>query len=586
MADQFLVLVIEGDKTEAAQLRQLLDDCAECGQTLCPIQVSLFADTAVALANYPSLRPDLVIFGPLAALAANSCDLHRLRTQAGLEPVPILSVMSEREAIDSNRLLTGFDDILLKPYRPNLVQLKLAALQRFCDFNRSLMAQRNRIRRHHADLLQEQAGAREIFDKMGHQSCLGQTDDIRYHLSPGAVLNGDVLTAAYGPGGKLMLLLGDFTGHGLAAAVGAVPLTSMFYSMVPRGFSLGHILQELNTNLHRVLPAQMFCCAAMFELDPHKRQLHLFNGGMPSACLRRRNGDLRLLGSRHLPLGVMERASVDEAVIHIPVEEGDRLYLWSDGIHEARGPDGELFGERRLLQLLSAGVPKEQRFSHILESVSRFSGRQQDDLSLVEVAVDKIEPWRGAVCWRGAVWTPDTEPAPEPARLGDWSINFTLGPEELRDADPLPLLHSVLAHVPGAGSFHDPLTIVLGELFRNALEHGLLQLDSALKETEQGFAEYYRLLRRGRHELREGWIRVELRCHDHGGHSLLEVVVEDSGPGLPERIGTGNAYSGRGLPLLRAICRKVEIRPGSSRVRAELHRGGSGAARGTGGPLG
>lgn len=573
MIDQFRVLVIEGHAEESTQLRQLLIGFAGGGEGLRPVVLNLSDDTEAALADYAALRPHVVIFGPRAAEAATADDLQQLRARAGLEPVPILFVMSERQSITAASLQTGCDDILLKPYNPNLVRLKLAALQRFCDFSRSLLAQRDRIRRHHADLLQEQASARQIFSNLGHEGCLGQTDAIRYHLSPRAVLAGDVLAAAYGPGGKLMLLLGDFTGHGLAAAVGAVPLTSIFYSMVPKGFSLGHILRELNTKLHNVLPPDMFCCVVMFEFDPHKRHIRLFNGGMPSVCLRHHSGELRLLESRHLPLGVLDEVALDEAVVHIPVEDGDHLYLWSDGIHEARNLRGDLYGEQRLLETLSAEAAEGQRFDHILSSVSRFSADQHDDLSLVEVALDNAAPWRGEG------WALEDETAKKSPRLGDWSINFTLGPEELREADPLPLLHSVLAQVPGAGSFRDPLTIVLGEMFRNALEHGLLKLDSSLKGTERGFTEYYRQLNRDRRELREGWIRIELRCRDRGGRGSLEVVVEDSGDGLPEQYFTGNTYSGRGLPLLRAICRKVQLQPGSSRVRAVLNWGEAAAPR-------
>lgn len=566
----FRVLIIEADSGEAARLRGLLEQCARSGQGIYAIDARLVSDTRRALDNYPQLLPDLVIYGPAATPWVTREELQRIRAKAGLEPVPILFVKSERETLGSACLQTGCDDILIKPYNPNLVQLKLAALQRFCDFNRSLVAQRNRMRRHHADLLHEQASARQIFSNMGQESCLDQTRAIRYHLSPRAVLNGDVLAAAYAPGGKLMLLLGDFTGHGLAAAVGAVPLTSIFYSMVPKGFSLCHILRELNAKLHRVLPANMFCCAAMLELDPHKHCGRLFNGGMPSACLRHGSGSLRLLESRHLPLGVLAEGQFEEAVVQFPLDAGDHLYLWSDGIHEARNLEGEMFGEARLLEAMAVPVEEGGRFEHILAAVNRFSAEQHDDLSLVEVALAEVPSGPVTGIEMGA------EPTLEIGRLGEWSINFTLGPEELRDADPLPLLHSVLAQVPGAAKFQDPLTIVLGELFRNALEHGLLRLDSALKRTDRGFAEYYRQLDCGRRQLTGGWIRIALRCRDRGGKGLLEVIVEDSGPGLPEDVNGGDrgiAYSGRGLPLLRAICRKLQLQPGSSRVRAVLDWG-------------
>ncbi|MBB3060826.1 SpoIIE family protein phosphatase [Microbulbifer rhizosphaerae] len=566
MPGPYRVLVIEADIREAGRLLRLLRTCAGGEPGAGALELAVRPDTATALADYLQLRPDLVIYGPAAARDAAAEDLQQLRGRAGTDPVPILFVRSDRETLSSACLKTGCDDILFTPYNPILVQLKLAALRRFSHFNRALQAQRIRIRRSHADLLQEQASARQIFDKLGHESCLDQASAIRYHLSPRAVLNGDVLAAAYAPGGKLMLLLGDFTGHGLAAAVGAVPLTASFYSMVPKGFSLGHILREINAKLHRILPSNMFCCAVVFELDPHKRHIRLFNGGMPRACLRRRSGDLRLLESRHLPLGVLEEAWVEEAIVHIPVEAGDHLYLWSDGIHEAHNQRGELFGEERLLQAVIEPLAEGRRFDHLLNTVNAYSADQHDDLSLVEVALDEVSPVTNA-----AEVAVDT--AAQRGGIGDWSLNFTLGPEELRDADPLPLLHSVLAQVPGACSFHDHLTIVLGELFRNALEHGLLRLDSGLKQTDRGFTEYYRQLEEGRRRLREGWIRIQLRCRDRGASGELEVVVEDSGIGLRGASGSDNAYSGRGLPLLKAICREVEIQPGSSRVRATLNWG-------------
>ena len=363
------------------------------------------------------------------------------------------------------------------------------------------------------------------------------------------------------------MLLGDFTGHGLAAAVGAVPLTAIFYSMVPKGFSISHILRELNAQMHRVLPANLFCCAVMLELDPHKRHLRLFNGGMPSPCIYHRSGEQRLLKSRHLPLGVLGESAIEAAIEHIPLAEGDYLYLWSDGLHEASNRGGELFGEQRLLRVLSEPVAPEQRFQRLLDAVREFSVGPGDDLSLVELELDRV----GAESQRRppAAAAGDSESG----RLGDWSLQFTFGPQELRDADPLPLLHSVLAQVPGTGRFHDSLAIVLGELFRNALEHGLLNLESGLKSTEAGFADYYRGLHEGRQALTEGWISIELRCRTRGGTGVLEVTVEDSGMGLPLEVRESGRYAGRGLPLLRAICRRVEAQAGSSRVRAILNWG-------------
>ena len=562
----FRVLIIERDTREAAGLRGLLNDWEYVSAVAAAKAAETYTvDSAgQALAIYEAFQPSLIIFGPAASATVDQSQLRQLRQQSGIEPVPILFVIDQEEA-PSSPGIDGCDDILIKPYSPSLVQLKLASIRRFCEFSRSLIAQRDRMRRHHADFLQEQASAREIFGNLGNESCLDDTPAIRYHLSPRAVLNGDLLAATHTPDGKLVLMLGDFAGHGLAAAVGAVPLTSIFYSMIPRGFSFGRVLKEINRKLHDILPRQMFCCLAMLELDTRRNHLRLLNAGMPSPCVKSRDGKLRLLESRHLPFGVLAADQIDSAVVNLRIYPGDRLYLWSDGIHEARSSRGEHFGEARLLALLQGeGHSAESAFERILIAVNAHASQQHDDLSLVELDLTH-ESLSGS--GRAAV---ENDGERRGGRVGDWSINLRLAGPELRDGDPLPHLLSVLVQMPGAARFQEELAIALGELFRNALEHGVLGLDSSLKCTDEGFIHYYDLLAERRSGLTSGWIDISLRCRDRGLGGELHLEVEDSGPGFPHVSEQKGIYSGRGLGLLRTICRELETRPGSSRVRAVI----------------
>ncbi|WP_295803003.1 fused response regulator/phosphatase [uncultured Microbulbifer sp.] len=574
----FRVLIIERDTREAAELRAQLEDWEYTSSSVAasPAETCTVDDAGLALAIYQDYQPSLVIFGPCASKTAEKVQLRQLRQYSGIEPVPILFVLDQKEASGSPNI-DGCDDILVRPYSPPLVQLKLASIRRFCEFGRSLMAQRDRMRRHHADFLQEQANAREIFGNLGNESCLDDTPAIRYHLSPRAVLNGDVLAATHAPDGKLVLMLGDFAGHGLAAAVGAVPLTSIFYSMIPRGFSFTRVLKEINRKLHDILPRQMFCCLAMLELDPRRNHLRLLNAGMPSPCVKSSDGKLRLLESRHLPFGVLAADQIDSAVVNLRVYPGDRLFLWSDGIHEARNKCGEHFGESRLLELVQDGDHSgESAFERILIAVNAHASQQHDDLSLVEMDLA-----------HGSLLRPRCEEMEnngnrKGGRVGEWSINLRLADSELRSGDPLPHLLGVLAQMPGAARFQEELAISLGELFRNALEHGVLGLDSSLKCTDEGFVHYYDLMAERRSGLSHGWIEISLRCRDRGRGGELQLEVEDSGPGFPHVSEQKGVYSGRGLSLLKTICRELETRPGSSRVRAVIEWG-SGVAPGQAG---
>ena len=75
------------------------------------------------------------------------------------------------------------------------------------------------IAKHNEHLLTEQRVAKAVFDKVAHSGCLS-APNIRYLQSPFALFNGDLLLAAFKPSGGMHVLLGDFTGHGLPAAIG------------------------------------------------------------------------------------------------------------------------------------------------------------------------------------------------------------------------------------------------------------------------------------------------------------------------------------------------------------------------------
>lgn len=118
----------------------------------------------------------------------------------------------------------------------------------------TLQHQRDEIAENHHHMLQEQMVAKKVFDNIAHSGCL-DAQNIKYMLSPLAVFNGDLLLAARKPSGGMYVLLGDFTGHGLPAAIGALPMAEIFYGMAAKGYDLRVILRELNLKLKTILPA-------------------------------------------------------------------------------------------------------------------------------------------------------------------------------------------------------------------------------------------------------------------------------------------------------------------------------------------
>jgi anti-sigma regulatory factor (Ser/Thr protein kinase) len=108
--------------------------------------------------------------------------------------------------------------------------------------------------------------------------------------------------------------------------------------------------------------------------------------------------------------------------------------------------------------------------------------------------------------------------------------------------------------------------MVLAELFMNALEHGLLRLDSDIKAGPNGFSEYYREKDRRLRETSEGQIKVEFRHAAIESGGRLVIRVEDSGPGFDfaqklklagQAGGSGSGYYGRGIASVRSFCESL-----------------------------
>jgi serine phosphatase RsbU (regulator of sigma subunit) len=146
--------------------------------------------------------------------------------------------------------------------------------------------------------------------------------------------------------GSTLFLLGDVSGKGLKAAmtvsliVGAARTLARF---VPRP---GEMLSELNLRLFGRLQGGFATCLAV-RLGP-EGQCVIASAGHPAPYLNKHEVDL----PGALPLGVVATARYDEKSIDL--KEGDHFALYTDGLLEARGANGEIFSFERLDALFSA----------------------------------------------------------------------------------------------------------------------------------------------------------------------------------------------------------------------------------------
>lgn len=524
-------------------------------------------DGIEAVALFDKERPDIVLLDALMPKLDGFGAARQIKALAGEKLVPIIFLTSLTDTASLVQCLdAGGDDFLSKPYNRVILQAKIKAFNRMREMHGTMLEQRDQIVLHNEHLLQEQTVAKQVFDNIAHSGCL-DASNVKYFLSPLAVFNGDVLLAAMRPSGSMMVLLGDFTGHGLPAAIGAMPLASTFYGMAHKGFAMTDILREINSKLKSILPVGVFCCATIIDMNFHKGTMKVWNGGLPECFLRRADtGQIEAVRSTHLPLGVLDGKSFKDDCLNFDLNVGDRFFMWSDGIHEARGVDGSMFGEERLLNVFSDCSDSDELFQEILGRVQAFvgDGEKDDDLSLIEIRME--EPSKilsKAVDFNSSGGT----------GLMEWKLEFEVKPASFRFFDPLPLLLNILVEVPGLSSHSGELYTIMSELYNNALEHGVLGLDSSLKKTSDGFAEYYNLRQYRLESVDEGFVRFGLdhKTGDNGGSLVL--TVSDSGDGFDYDATLSSnlehqGYCGRGIPLLKKMCEGLEYFGNGSSVQA------------------
>lgn len=548
---QVKILVADDSDTDRMILEAILRDPQ--------YEIINTSDGAQAVQAFAEHRPDIILMDALMPNMDGYEAAAKIKALAGEDIIPIifLTSLNETEAL-VKCIDAGGDDFLTKPYNAIILRAKIQAFLRMRTMNTTLQHQRDQISAMNTHMLQEQEIAKKVFDKVAHA---GQLDapNLKHSMSPLSVFNGDVMLASTGPSGNMTVFLGDFTGHGLNAAIGAMPLAQTFYTMTEKGFSVQSIAREINAKLNDILPVGVFCCGLMADLDFENKLARIWHGGLPDCAIYRPStGEIIPVESNHVPLGVLSNNQFNEGIHIYPIEVGDLLYLWSDGIIESPNSDGEMFGEERLMDIFKANQDPELLFDEINAKVASFVDEKKldDDLSILEVKV--IEPEQSDV--------EEAEAAPieTPAHSSmDWSLDYEVGPDSMRDFSALPLMMHILMQVPKLEMHRGQIYTMIAELLSNALEHGVLELNSDLKSSPQGFNTYYEQRNQRLEALDSGFVKISLKYKGDADKGELRVIVEDSGEGfdykkfIAEAKSDQSSYSGRGIMLLRSICDSV-----------------------------
>ncbi|MBN1423853.1 SpoIIE family protein phosphatase [Candidatus Fermentibacteria bacterium] len=202
---------------------------------------------------------------------------------------------------------------------------------------------------------------------------------------PAKEVAGDYYDAIMVEPGRLVMVVADASGKGVAAAMLVSNLQSALHVLLSQDLPLDTIVRRLNSVVCKNSPAEMFITFFIGVIDAQRLRIDYVNAGHDEPLIIRGNDTVRL-GPGGLLLGMFPEAR--HAIGHFDLKVGDVLTLYSDGVTEAMNASEEEFGVDRLESAIRDAPDADSPaiLSFVLDRVRAHTGDQAapaDDLTML-----------------------------------------------------------------------------------------------------------------------------------------------------------------------------------------------------------
>jgi len=187
--------------------------------------------------------------------------------------------------------------------------------------------------------------------------------------------------------GKVVVALADVTGHGIGPALLAAVCRAYARANFRAGNGLFDAMEQINAALADDIGEGRFVTFVAAVCAPGCPRVELLSAGHgPLFLYVLKQDSFKEMGAQGLPLGIVAKL-VSEPPQILELNKGDLLVLATDGFFEWANSQGELFGPKRLEEVIRISKEKQPReiISALYQATIAFSGgtKQQDDLTVV-----------------------------------------------------------------------------------------------------------------------------------------------------------------------------------------------------------
>jgi serine phosphatase RsbU (regulator of sigma subunit) len=209
--------------------------------------------------------------------------------------------------------------------------------------------------------------------------------EVGYHYEAAGPVSGDFCDFMSLEGGDLLFLLGDVSGKGIAASVLMAHLHAIFRSLITLDLPVNEIVERANRIFFDFTMSTYFA-TLVFGRASKFGEVEICNAGHCPPLLVR-SGEVARIEATGLPVGMFcrERYTVEK----LQLSPGDCLFMYTDGLTEARDRTDAEYGAERLSKLMCdhRGLQSQVLIDACLRDLSAFqSGKEKtDDLTIMSV---------------------------------------------------------------------------------------------------------------------------------------------------------------------------------------------------------
>jgi len=213
--------------------------------------------------------------------------------------------------------------------------------------------------------------------------------ELAHSYLPATEVGGDFFDVVALEDGRLAVAVGDVAGHGVSSGLVMSMAKSALAVQVTFDPEVEAVFKTLNRMVFQSARKRLLTTLCYALVDPVKREMFFASAGHLFPYRITNRNQVHALESVSYPLGV--RAELDIRVRSAKLELGDYLFMFSDGVVEARGPDDELFGFDRLERSLErhAGGSVQELRRGVLADLDEFTGPgpREDDLTVLVLRI-------------------------------------------------------------------------------------------------------------------------------------------------------------------------------------------------------